>query len=351
MGFFVNIKEGDIYFNPKISIIIAAYNQEKNIEKCLNSIVTQSYKNLEIIIINDGSTDNTNFICEDFFKYDKRIKLIYQNNGGLSRARNTGLKNMTGDYVTFVDADDYIDSDLILNYVKILTSYRDNILISGYRNLKLNKVIYIYIDKFNVLSLQQALKLLFEDESFRNFMCNKLYPSNFFKNIKFDDGKNYEDIRIQYKLFELSKKIVVCPFVGYNYIYYQNSISNSKKHILDFVDAQIDRLQDIYNTRKNYEFYPLLSIKLFVTYISKCNTFYLREIQLLKNKKIITYKLKKIEFLLRKNLPRKKYFILMIALKNNMILDLIIYIVWNINIVKRKIINKLHSIISDKQII
>ena len=108
MGFFVNIKEGDIYFNPKISIIIAAYNQEKNIEKCLNSIVTQSYKNLEIIIINDGSTDNTNFICEDFFKYDKRIKLIYQNNGGLSRARNTGLKNMTGDYVTFVDADEKV---------------------------------------------------------------------------------------------------------------------------------------------------------------------------------------------------------------------------------------------------
>lgn len=236
----------EIVFDPKISIIVAVYNQEKQLYKCLDSILNQTYKNIEIIVVNDGSTDNSRRICEEFIRHDARIKLINQNNGGVGKARNTGLKSISGEYVTFVDADDYIDNDLISNYIFFLKKYRKYILISGFRRIESNRIKYIYKDEFSVLNLQESLKILFEDNSYRNYLWNKLYPSKFFDKVSFDEAKTYEDIRIQYKLFELSQYIVTCPFVGYNYIYHKTSITNTKQNIIDAIDAHVERLIYIY---------------------------------------------------------------------------------------------------------
>ena len=264
VSYFMNFEENINIFCPKISIIVAAYNQEKNIEKCLKSIVCQLYKNIEIVVVNDGSTDNTKNICEKYSYQDSRIILIHQENGGVSNARNVGLKYITGDYVTFVDADDYIDKNMIENYIPYLEKFRKNILISGYRRIRSNRIEYIYQESFRVLKKHEALQILFNDNSFKNYMWNKLYPSCFFKNIKFEENKTYEDIRIQYKLFEISKFVVICPFIGYNYIFHTTSITNNKFFVLDAVDAHVERI--IYVQNKAHEFVPLLSQKLFSLY-------------------------------------------------------------------------------------
>ncbi|MFQ6739306.1 MAG: glycosyltransferase family 2 protein, partial [Alphaproteobacteria bacterium] len=106
----------------KVSVIIPVYNTEKFLPQCLNSIIYQTYKNLEIIIVNDGSTDNSDEICQTFAKHDKRIKIIYQTNSGVSAARNKGLLNATGDYVHFIDSDDYINLDY---YEKIISGNKN----------------------------------------------------------------------------------------------------------------------------------------------------------------------------------------------------------------------------------
>ena len=322
-----------VYFNPKVSVIIATYNQENKIEKCLLSILHQSYTNLEIIIVDDGSFDNTSFICKKYMTLDKRIKYIYQKNGGLSKARNTGLINITGEYITFVDSDDYIEPDLIFYYISYLKKYKNYICISGYRIIKEDRIIQEYRKNFTILSNKQGLEILFYDDarSYKNFMWNKIYPSSFFENIKFEENKVFEDIRIQYKLFELSEKIIICPYVGYNYIYTENSISNTKKNILQFIDAQIDRIKYIH--KKGYMNYlPLLSNKLFNDYIVRCNRFYLKKINAQEEKNIICYDISYLKDIFRSNLSNLKYLIFLVSLKNNILIDLLIYLLWNLNL-------------------
>ncbi|OUO50551.1 hypothetical protein B5F76_11425 [Desulfovibrio sp. An276] len=319
-------------FSPKISIVIPVYNQEKYIEKCLNSILNQIYRNIEVIVVNDGSTDNTKNLCEKFLTFDKRFKLINQKNGGVSKARNTGLKNITGEYVTFIDGDDYIDKDLILNYVYYLEKYKKNILISGFRRIEYNKIKYVYKDEFAVLDLHEGLKRLFKDNSYRNYLWNKLYPSSFFKKVKFEEGKTYEDVRVQYKLFELSNYIITCPFVGYNYIYCKNSITNIKNNNLDAIEAHVDRFIYIYG--KYNEFLPLLAKKLFISYMENNNQFFAKD-KLLSRQEVINNKLKTIERYLYKNLPKIKYIVMHMRLKNNTLINIFISFLWSLNKLRR----------------
>ena len=321
---------------PKISIIVTAFNQEKNLEKCLNSIIKQSYRNLEIILIDDGSTDNTRLICFNFSKCDERIKFISQRNGGLSAARNQGLKHATGEYITFIDSDDYVDQNLIYNYVKFLKEYGENILVSGYRKIKNNIVIFEYKSNFLLLNNTEALKILFNDnkKSFKNYMWNKLYPSHLFKNIEFEEGKVYEDIRIQYKLFRLSKKIVVCPFVAYNYVFHSSSLTNKKNLIFGLIDAHIDRLLYFYNNDKTY--LPVLSRKMFCSVLKYNNSYYLGGEE--KNTDVIEVyrKINEVKKILYENLPYVLYVIFFMSLKRVSVIDKLICYIWKINNLYKK---------------
>ena len=102
----------------KISIIVPIYNVEKYLERCINSLINQTYKNIEIILVNDGSTDNSLIICEKYKNIDSRIILVNKENGGLSDARNVGIDNSSGNYITFIDSDDYIDDDYVYTLYK-----------------------------------------------------------------------------------------------------------------------------------------------------------------------------------------------------------------------------------------
>ena len=230
-------------FAPKISVIVPVYNCEAYVGRCLESILAQDYRNIEVIVIDDGSTDASTGICRAFAALDKRIVLLRQDNRGLSAARNAGLDRATGDYVAFVDGDDFIDRDMVSQYVTYLAPSQKDLVISGYRHLRKCKILSEYVPQHRVLGKEDALEELYRDETFRNFMCNKLYKRNLFEGIRFPEGKVYEDISVQYKLFEKSSGIMTCQFCGYNYIQRSESISNQNTlvHCFDYIEAHLDR--------------------------------------------------------------------------------------------------------------
>ena len=118
--------------NEKITVIVPVYNVEHYLDKCLDSLINQTYKNLEIIVINDGSTDNSGIICQEYAQKDNRIIYIEKENGGLSDARNVGLDKMTGSYVTFIDSDDWVESDYVEVLYNKLIEYRADIAVGNY---------------------------------------------------------------------------------------------------------------------------------------------------------------------------------------------------------------------------
>ena len=132
-----------------VSIIIPAYNAEKYIEQCIDSIISQTYKNIEVIIVNDGSTDNTLAICEKYAKEDKRIKIVKKKNEGVSKARNDGIKIATGKYIMFIDSDDYIDDDYIEIMHKNIVEKKADLVVSNYTRDKNGVKEKIYFDLKN----------------------------------------------------------------------------------------------------------------------------------------------------------------------------------------------------------
>ena len=166
--------------NKLISVVVSIYNMEKYLDKCINSIINQTHKELEIILIDDGSTDNSRTIAEKYSKIDKRIKYYYKKNGGLSDARNYGIKKATGEYIGFVDSDDYLEKEMYEELYKNIIKYNADISVVGfnivYEDNNLNKVSYEEpYNKLEVLNSKEAFDILFKDSLFGNFAWNKLY--------------------------------------------------------------------------------------------------------------------------------------------------------------------------------
>lgn len=176
---------------PKISIIVPVYNVEKYLERCLDSILSQSFNAFELILVNDGSTDNSYKICEKYSYNDKRIKLINKENGGLSSARNAGIEASQGEYIGFIDSDDYIDKfmyEILYNYAE---KNKSDIVICKYKkvdaNFGMNENLNYNVEEINYSNFQ-ALNQLYEENNIEFVvMWNKLYKRSLFDNIKFPD--------------------------------------------------------------------------------------------------------------------------------------------------------------------
>lgn len=242
--------------NPKISIVIPVYNVEKYVSKCLQSVVNQTYRNLEIIIVNDGSTDNSVEIVKKYKKIDQRIKLINKENGGLSSARNAGISLVTGQYVTFIDSDDWISSNYIdemvletFKYSSDIVSIRET-LVEGNRYQK------------HLLGTDTGQKV-FEgncaDALFSfwdtNFAWGKLIRTNLIKDkIEFPVGRNYEDIGTMYKIYDRANTLVISDKASYFYRIRENSITNNIKR--SDIEDQIFFLNQIrnYKFKKKYKY-------------------------------------------------------------------------------------------------
>ncbi|MDR0920955.1 MAG: glycosyltransferase [Lactobacillales bacterium] len=236
---------------PKISIIVPVYNVEEYLGSCLDSIINQTYSNLEIIVVNDGSTDNSLEIAKEYMKRDDRIKIIEKKNGGLASARNAGLDEVTGDFIGFVDSDDWINEDM---YKKLLTNaLKENAelsIVSFYRdfgngvrkteNIPNQYLVFDSADGFKYVNIHGYFGIVVWD---------KLFKSNIFENIRFEVGEIGEDYPIIYHAIDKASKIVYDSEPLYYYRLRANSISHSQFSLfpLKSIHKMLDLVKEKYS--------------------------------------------------------------------------------------------------------
>lgn len=231
--------------NPLISVIVPIYKVEQYLDKCITSIVNQTYKNLEIILVDDGSPDNCPTICDKWKELDNRIIVIHKENGGLSDARNAGLDICKGDYIAFVDSDDYIHLDMYNELITTMLKHNCDIVqcehINVYENQEVESHYSNYIYKeYNV---EEALHSLILESPLRQVVWNKLYKRNIFDNLRFEVGKLNEDDFFTYQAFHICKKVGYINKVLYYYLIRNSSIMGTTFNIrrLDGLEARMNR--------------------------------------------------------------------------------------------------------------
>lgn len=225
----------------KISIIVPIYNVELYLEKCLNSIINQTYTNIEIILVNDGSQDRCGEICEQYAQKDSRIKVIHKENGGLSDARNRGIEFATGKYIGFVDSDDYIASDMYEYLYKLIKEENADVSICDFYIDCGNEIINhnkIFDKNKIVFSSANAIKSLLKGTEIQNYAWNKLYRIELFDKIKYPFGKKMEDLGTTYLIFDNAENIVVGSEKKYYYLQRSDSIVNTKCY-----DLEVDKFE------------------------------------------------------------------------------------------------------------
>lgn len=238
---------------PLCSIIVPIYNVEALLPRCIDSLIGQQYQNIEIILVNDGSTDSSEAVCREFLNRDSRIKLINKENGGLSSARNAGLKLSKGEYIFFVDSDDYVTSDFCSVCVDGFLNHSADVVIFGFNNIFVdtNKVIEKHCRKSRVISKEEALKGTLIDGYINSLAWNKAYKRELFDNIKYPEGMVFEDVGTTYKIFNKANTIYISSNITYNYELRNGSISNkwwcNDKKINDFFTLRSEQLQFINN--------------------------------------------------------------------------------------------------------
>lgn len=246
-----------------ISVVVPVYNVHSFLDNCVKSILNQTYKNIEIILVDDGSTDDSGLICDSYAKIDNRVKVIHKTNGGLSDARNVGIKNANGMYITFVDSDDEIELDYVEYLYNLIHS--NDMSICSYSIITNNKKIdYGKNHEDIIMNTEECLGSLLKDDGFTVSACAKLYKKDLFLNIEFPKGKICEDIGTTYKLIDRCKSISYGHESKYNYFRRTNSIMRStfteKKldmitftdEMCDYIVSQYPNLKDVADNRKVY---------------------------------------------------------------------------------------------------
>lgn len=208
----------------KVSVVVPVYNVELYLEKCINSILKQTYSDFEILLIDDGSTDHSGELCDRFAVLDKRIRVIHQKNEGLAEVRNIGIKNAKGSYILFVDSDDWIDQITIEKCLSIIEKYNADIVcfrfIKEYCD-KTHKENKSYAgDDIKILNKKEALELLFYPKYVDTITCNKFVKREMFEGVIYPKGKLHEDLFTTYK-FVANAETIVC-ISDELYHYYQN---------------------------------------------------------------------------------------------------------------------------------
>lgn len=208
----------------KISVIVPVYKVEPYLRKCLDSIVGQTYRNLEIILVDDGSPDNCGAICDEYAARDERIKVIHKENGGVASARNAGLAVASGDYIGWVDSDDWIETDMFERLLKGAEFYDADIVICGRVDSYPDHGHLIGWHQAELLDKEQAITLLIEDDLVRSYLWDKLWKRELFQGIKFPQLKAFEDMAVMYQLFMRAKRVAYLPDILYHYEHRDDSL-------------------------------------------------------------------------------------------------------------------------------
>ena len=241
-----------------ITVVVPVYNVEEYLDKCIESIINQTYKNLEIILVDDGSPDKSGAICDEYAKQDSRIKVIHKENGGLSDARNVGIKRAAGKYITFVDSDDYISLDYVEYLYNLIRKYNVNLSICNIKTVWKNTKIEEMQEKENkLLSSKEALENFLFQKGIEISAYGKLYLKELWENHEFPFGKAYEDTAVIYKVIEEAKEVAYGNKECYYYIARVGSISKQpgfNKNEIDYIENTNEMLKYIEET------YPDLSL-------------------------------------------------------------------------------------------
>ena len=229
-----------------ISVIVPVFNVEEYISECLDSILNQTYKQLEVILVDDGSTDRSGVICDSYAKKDSRVQVIHQKNSGVASARNAGLDRARGPYITFADSDDFIDATMYECMYQKLSESDADMIICGYKKVdEEGKPIHNDSPIINQeLSVHDVLGKLNEKNGWYYLtVWNRMYKSGVWDDVRFDVGKKHEDEFVAHKLFAKCKKILTIEDKLYSYRNRQNSIMTGKANVsrLDAVEAVYTR--------------------------------------------------------------------------------------------------------------
>ena len=259
------------YGNELISVIVPVYNVEWYLEKCVNSIINQTYKNLEIILVDDGATDSSGNMCDELAKSDNRIKVYHKENGGLSDARNYGVERATGDYIGFVDSDDYIESEMFEKLYEAIKKENVDVAECNFRFIYSNRIANYSEDNYYlVLNRDEYTKEYVNMNRIFGAAWTKLIKSSLAKEIKFPKGKLFEDGFYSLELMKKARNFVIFHNSYYNYVMRENSITNSKFNeknldlieiaddIYDYVISTYPSLKKEADRRKMYSYFNTL---------------------------------------------------------------------------------------------
>lgn len=214
-----------------ISVIVPVYNVREYLNRCMESLVYQTYTNIEILVVDDGSDDGSSAICDQWQRVDRRISVFHKKNGGMSSARNLGLKYAKGEFITFVDSDDYVDFD---TYEVMMAQMKDNIDIVSCgtvleyprRSNQHKRALFLPESKKKCVryTKESAIHELLLAKSFSFSVCDKIFRRHFFESVRFPIGRTSEDLPVVFQIFLRSTSIMHIGRVKYHYVYRENSI-------------------------------------------------------------------------------------------------------------------------------
>ncbi len=268
---------------PMISIIVPVYNVEGYLDRCIKSIVSQTFTELEIILVDDGSPDASGAMCDEWARKDERIRVFHKKNGGLSDARNCGLDMASGEYVAFIDSDDWIDKDMMEVLYNAIQKYDADIAECSWRCIYKDRIeeetenTGEYITGNNIFALRGEIQWKY----FKSIACNKLYKKELFRNVRFPVGKLHEDEYTTHLVFYNARRLVYIDCSKYNYDRTREESITAKfcEKNLDVIDALQSRLDffyekglvEIQQEMENLYFNILLD-RLYKCYVNKIYT-------------------------------------------------------------------------------
>ncbi|PWM44236.1 MAG: glycosyl transferase family 2 [Clostridiales bacterium] len=240
-----------VYPMPKISIIVPIYNVEPYLDKCVNSILSQTFTDFELILVDDDSPDRCGEMCDEYAKNDNRIKVIHRKNGGLSAARNSGIDVAKGEYIGFIDSDDYIDEGMYEHLYKAITKYDADIACGGIFDTYPTKTTILYepLDQVCVNG-EEAYRIMMEGKHSSYSVCGKLFSAKSIGDVRFPEGRLYEDVFFLPDYIQNVQKAVIDNKPFYHYVHRRESITTKKitKKNCDILDGYQHNL-DIINKK------------------------------------------------------------------------------------------------------
>lgn len=314
-----------------ISVIIPIYNSQKYLDKCIRSFIDQTYTNLEIVLIDDGSTDESLKICESYSVLDSRIKVFHKENSGQSDARNVGIEMSSGELIVFHDSDDYVDKDYIEYLYNIKNKYKTEMSVCAYNVVDEKGRILFGVNggKEIKLTKEEFFKRMLNEEGITVSPCAKLYERKLFENVRFPSGRIYEDNGTIYKAVDK-----VAGFIAYGaetksyYTIHPEStmrkpFSNKKLDMIEMTDQMCDYLDLHYNTLSDY----ILRRRIYARFHILRQMDYKNDSYKEERKAIVDYILKNKPFIMASNCvpKRDKIACFLLSINTNLF-----YIAWNI---------------------